>query len=184
MKTLETARLLLRELADTDANDMYEYAKNPKVGPSAGWKPHENIDETKKILAMLKEQNEVWAITDKTTGKMIGTYGLHKRGEHNIDTARTIGYVLSEAYWGQGLVVEATHAVLAFAFDSMGFDIVSVIHYPFNTQSKRVIEKCGFHYEGTLRMATRIYDGTVYDNVCYSMTKTEWDARKYHSAVS
>lgn len=177
MKTLETKRLWLRELQDTDVNDMYEYAKSPVIGPAAGWKPHETIEETAKILTMLKEGNEAWAIVDKATGKMIGTYGLHSKSDRNIETARMVGYVLSEAYWGQGLIVEATEAVLKFAFDILGMDIISVIHYPCNVQSRRVIEKCGFRYEGTLRMAARLYDGSICDHVCYSMTKDEWNKR-------
>ncbi|MDO4539564.1 MAG: GNAT family N-acetyltransferase, partial [Syntrophomonadaceae bacterium] len=40
--------------------------------------------------------------------------------------------------------------------------------------SKRVIEKCGFRYEGTLRQAERIYDGKVYDHLCYSLTRKEY----------
>jgi putative acetyltransferase len=42
-------------------------------------------------------------------------------------------------------------------------------------RSKRVIEKLGFKYEGTIRKATKIYDGTIHDDLCYSMTKEEFD---------
>lgn len=182
MKTLETKRLWLRDLQDTDADDMYEYARSPKVGPAAGWKPHENKEETARIIAMLQEGGEVWAIVCKATGKMIGTCGLHANSERSFDGARMIGYVLSEAYWGQGLMVEAAEAMLQFAFDTLGMEIISVIHYPFNVQSKRVIEKCGFHYEGTLRMASRIYNGDIVDHVCYSMIKDEWKMQNRRSS--
>ena len=40
-----------------------------------------------------------------------------------------------------------------------------------------MIEKLGFAYEGTLRQATRRYDGVVLDKVSYSMTREEWGNR-------
>ena len=45
MKPIETERLLLRPWRLEDAADMYAYAKNPNVGPNAGWKPHESVEE-------------------------------------------------------------------------------------------------------------------------------------------
>ena len=50
MKKLETRRLILREWRETDADDLYAYAKSDKVGPMCGWKPHKDILETKEIL--------------------------------------------------------------------------------------------------------------------------------------
>ena len=50
MKTIETERLILRPWRLEDLEDLYQYAKNPEVGPNAGWKPHENLEESRKIL--------------------------------------------------------------------------------------------------------------------------------------
>ena len=50
-------------------------------------------------------------------------------------------------------MTEAAQGALRFAFDQMNLELVSVYHFPFNNRSRRVIEKCGFHYEGTLRRA-------------------------------
>ena len=30
------------------ADSLFEYAKNPEVGPIAGWPPHKNVEESKK----------------------------------------------------------------------------------------------------------------------------------------
>ena len=57
----------------------------------------------------------------------------------------------------------------------MALELISVYHYPFNEGSKRVIEKCGFKYEGTLRQSSTIYNGDVYDDVCYSMTIEDFE---------
>jgi putative acetyltransferase len=56
--------------------------------------------------------------------------------------------------------------------------LLSVSHYTFNDRSRRVIEKCGFVYEGTLRQTFRRYDGAIFDEAIYSITKDEWLARR------
>ena len=63
MKPIETERLLLRPWRLEDAADMYAYAKNPNVGPNAGWKPHESVEESKAILESWihsDEEEDIW----------------------------------------------------------------------------------------------------------------------------
>lgn len=70
MKPIETERLLLRPWRLEDAADMYAYAKNPNVGPNAGWKPHESVEESKAILESWMhsgEEEDIWAIVPKET---------------------------------------------------------------------------------------------------------------------
>lgn len=45
-----TQRLLLRPILQSDDHDIYTYSKGANVGPNAGWKPHESIEETRKIM--------------------------------------------------------------------------------------------------------------------------------------
>ena len=73
-------------------------------------------------------------------------------------------------------MTEAVRAVLRYAFETLCLEMVTVYHYPFNHRSSRVIEKCGFHYEGTLRRGTTRFDGQVLDNVCYSLLRGEYEA--------
>ena len=47
---LETKRLILRRWEESDAESLYEYAKDPDVGPIAGWPPHQSIEESKEII--------------------------------------------------------------------------------------------------------------------------------------
>lgn len=84
MKKLETRRLILREWRETDADDLYAYAKSDKVGPMCGWKPHKDILETKEILKQFSEQDETWALELKETGRVIGSLGLHKTKKKNF----------------------------------------------------------------------------------------------------
>ncbi|MDF2537523.1 MAG: hypothetical protein K0S76_544 [Herbinix sp.] len=174
MKTLETERLLLRAFDESDLEDLFEYAKSPNVGPNAGWKPHDKKEDTLNIIKMFIQEDDVWAIVNKENNKVVGSIGLHKDHLRSADNVKMLGYVLSEDYWGRGFVTEAARAAIRYAFEEMGIELLSVNHYSFNQKSKRIIEKCGFYYEGTLRHSTKIYDGSVYDLVCYSMTRQEY----------
>ena len=174
MDVLETERLVLRPFERDDLDDFYTYAKNPNVGPNAGWKPHENKRESRRILREFIEGEENWAITLKDEGKVIGSIGLHPDHKRDFEQARMLGYGLNEPYWGQGLMTEAARRVVRYVFQKTPIVILSIYHYPYNQRSRRVIEKCGFHHEGTLRMAVRLFDGRVCDHVCYSMTREEF----------
>ena len=176
MKTLETERLLLRQWQETDAEDVYAYASGRKVGPMAGWKPHETLEETKSLLKIFAEKDEIWALELKETGKVVGSLGLHKSQKTGVALPYDfeLGYVLAEPYWGRGLVPEAARRALAFAFEELNADTLLVSHFSFNFQSKRVIEKLGFEYWGRIEKSWRRYDGIVLDEVVYLMTKARY----------
>lgn len=174
MKTLETERLILRQFVEGDLDDLFEYAQSPNVGPNAGWAPHKTKEDTAKIIKMFIEENEVWAIVEKKSNKVIGSYGLHNDRKRDNSKAKMIGYVLSEKFWGNGYVPEVTNRVLEYAFNELDLNIVSVYHFPFNERSKRVIEKCGFKFEGVIRLASTLPSSELVDDVCYSMTKEEF----------
>ena len=168
MRTLETKRLILRAWRLEDAEAMFSYARGEKVGPRAGWKPHENVAESESIIRMFIEEDETWALVLREEGRPIGSVGLHKTREENV---RELGYVLSEKYWGRGIMPEAAEAVLRFAFEELGLSKVTVGHFPFNMQSKRVIEKLGFSYTGYFEKAFERFDGVKMDECRYAMTK-------------
>ena len=153
--TLQTDRLILRPWTWNDLDDFYPYASVDGVGQMAGWNPHKNRDESREILAKFIEHGNVFAIEHKEDRRVIGSLGLHTtrweylpQKENPYADLRTveIGYVLSKTYWGQGLMPEAVRRVQTYLFEEMEADIIFVCHYNFNTQSRRVIEKCGFSF--------------------------------------
>lgn len=174
MITIETPRLLIRPFLETDTDDVFAYAQDPDVGPRAGWKPHENIDETARIVRMFIQDGDVWAIELRESGRVIGSIGLHRDSRRNHPSARMIGYVLAKPYWGRGLMPECVAAMLRHAFCTLDMLIVSAVYFPFNLQSRRVMEKCGMRHEGTLRLASRLFNGEYFDDVCYSITREEY----------
>jgi len=175
---LTTSRLIIRPFREEDLNDFNQYASNADVGPMAGWRPHADLAESKAILDSFIKQQEVFALYHIADQKVIGSIGLHLDLNRDPKLAREIGYVLSKPYWGRGLMVEAVQAILAHAFLELKLQILSIRHFPFNNQSKRVIEKCGFQYEGYLRKAYIRYDNQVLDSVVYSLTQEEYLANR------
>lgn len=147
---IETERLLLRPFAKKDLNDFYEYASVEGVGEMAGWKHHQSVEETQRVLDGFVAKDKTFAIVLKSNGKVIGSLGVEKYGleekltEFNSYVGRELGYVLSKAYWGQGIMPEAVKAVIEYLFNVLSFDFLLCGHYDSNSQSQKVQEKCGF----------------------------------------
>lgn len=175
---LETERLILRGWSRKDAPALYEYAKNPNVGPSAGWKPHESVYESREIIDRIFRANMTWAIVHRAEEKVIGSIGLEEDRLRTGIKSRELGYSLSEDHWGEGIMTEAAGRIISYAFEDMDLSVLMIRTSDTNSRSQRVIEKCGFTYEGTLRRAYRIYDGTLRENRIYSMLREEYDKLK------
>ncbi|MBR5232563.1 MAG: GNAT family N-acetyltransferase [Clostridia bacterium] len=144
---IKTDRLILRPWREDDLEDFYEYARVDGVGQFAGWKPHENIEESAAILAHFIEGKHIFAI--EYQGKAVGSLGIQKYNEETFPRldalrGREIGYVLAKNCWGQGLMTEAVKAVIAHLFDELKLDFITICHFDYNNRSRRVIEKCGF----------------------------------------
>jgi len=173
-----TRRLVLRPIAMDDLADVYAYASVPGVGEMAGWKHHESMEETEAILQSMIAQKEALAVVYKADQKMIGTLGLHPVGEEETEAypqyrMREIGYVLSKAYWGQGLMPEAVRAVIRYCFDTLKLDGLSCCHFLENSQSRRVIEKCGFRYFTQGKFVAKRLNKT-FDDIHYILLREEW----------
>lgn len=176
---LVTDRLVLREWKLEDAEDLYEYAKLPQVGPNAGWKPHESVEESRKIINMFIAEKNVLAMQLKETDKVIGSVGLNSgRKIVSFDYDYELGYVLSADYWGKGLMTEACRKVLDYAFNEKNAGCILVSHFPSNNRSRRVIEKLGFEYILTKEQSFRMYDGKEMDQCIYYMTKSAYEYTK------
>lgn len=175
---IETERLILRPYEVSDAEAMYEYAKNPNVGPHAGWKPHESVEETVEIIKRLFLPVGAYAIIHKEDGKLIGSIALEYDKRRPDAASKEIGYSLAEEYWGRGFMTEAARAVIDYGFEKLNLEVIAICTGTKNARSARVIDKCGFVYEGTERSCYRIYDGRLRDSRCYSMLREEWEARR------
>lgn len=162
-KIIETDRLILRAFDEDDLDDFFEYASVDGVGEMAGWSHHKNKEETLSILRRFISNDKTFALCLKSAnGKVIGSLGVEKYGleealtEFNGLRGREIGYVLSKKHWGNGIMPEAVTAVTSYLFDECDLDFLTCGYYDFNSQSKRVQEKCGFKPYRKLTMDTRL----------------------------
>lgn len=182
LPTLVSNRIILRPINMIDCSDMFDYSKRENVGPKAGWKPHQSIEETKKIIEMmtgemLTENNiGVFSIVEKKSLKMIGTIGLHRLNAQR--GCVELGYVLNPDYWGCGITLEAVTTVIPWVFDDLDLYRLECNHYDFNHQSKRVIEKSGFTLEGISRKKILFENGKRCDLLNYSILKDEYDNKQ------
>ena len=148
--TLETPRLLLRAFREEDAADFFAYASVPGVGEMAGWNHHESMEDTHRVLGMFLTEKNVFALVHKESGRVIGSLGLHvadtQGTPYEEKRCKEIGYVLSKAYWGKGLMPEAVGEVIRYCFEELGAEVLTVGHFEGNDHSRRVIEKCGFTF--------------------------------------
>ena len=148
---LTTARLILRPFEQKDLTDFNEYARVDGVGQMAGWLPHQSMEESAAILSMFIAEKKTFALELADAHKVVGSLGIEELSfEPDASCAalrgREIGYVLSRDHWGRGLMPEAVKAAMAYCFYGAGCDYLTIAHFDFNTQSRRVIEKCGFTY--------------------------------------
>lgn len=157
-----TDRVVLRAFKESDLEDFYNYASVKGVGEMAGWKHHKNIHESAEILDSFINEDKTFAICLKENGKVIGSLGVEKYGLEDKLTefdgyfGRELGFVLSKEYWGMGIMPEAVNAIIDYLFNELDLDFLLCGHYNFNTQSKKVQEKCGFNPYRALMMDTRM----------------------------
>jgi len=147
---LETERLILRPWTEADLPDFYAYARVEGVGEAAGWPHHRSMEESRAILQRFIAEGHVLAVVSKQDGKAIGSLGFHDSDldapEFAGKSKKEIGYVLSQEYWGKGLMTEAVRRAIQFCFEDLKLDMVTCSHFMENDRSRRVIEKCGFLY--------------------------------------
>ncbi len=174
---LETQRTILRPFTEADAADVYAYCKDPQVGPIAGWKPHESLEESLEIIRTVFSAPNTFAVVDRETGRVIGSAGFVtplKPGDaaHQGRSAE-IGYALSPDYWGRGIIPEVVRELLRYGFQDMELDEIWCTHYAENHRSRRVIEKSGFMYAFTEKLTDEFFPDRP--TCFYFMTREMWE---------
>lgn len=145
---LETKRLILRPWQESDAQQLYEYAKDPAVGPAAGWPPHTSVENSRQIILDVLSAPETYAVCLKDNTP-IGSVGLKLKGHTDMTDREDeceLGYWLGKPFWGQGLIPEAAGELLRYAFGELKMRAVWCGYYEGNEKSRRVQQKLGFVY--------------------------------------
>lgn len=149
---LETERIVLRPWRETDAEALYEYAKDDRVGPAAGWPVHKSVEESREIIRTVFALEGVFAVTLKGHDKAIGCIGVTCGANSNFpipDDEGEISYWIGVPFWGQGLIPEAMRRVIRYSFEDLHLKQLWCGYFDGNEKSKRAQEKCGFKYHHT-----------------------------------
>ena len=175
---METERLILRHWRDDDAKDLFEYAKDPAVGPIAGWPPHQSVEESLDVIRNVLNQPEAYAICLKDD-KAIGAIELKLNGRSDIfdsDEECEMGYWLGKPFWGKGIMTEAAKEMIRHGFEDLNMKKIWCAYYDGNERSKRVQEKVGFRYQWTSKDVDVPLMHEKRTGHVNMMTREEWEA--------
>lgn len=146
---LKTTRLILRPWRESDAESLFQYASDPRVGPIAGWPPHASVEESLQIIRTVFAADHTFAICRREDNIAIGAIGL-QTGENTDMTDRAdeaeIGYWIGAPFWNRGYMTEAVKEIQRYAFQDLRMRALWCGYYLGNERSRRVQEKCGFSY--------------------------------------
>jgi [ribosomal protein S5]-alanine N-acetyltransferase len=163
----------LRQLELPDVDAWYSYLKLPHVVEHTSW----NLQSREDLFPMFDgfestsaQSMRRLAIIEDDDQKLIGTIGFHTVS----DTNRTaeIAYDLAPSHWGRGITSAVCAAVTAWSFGEYGFIRVQGTVLKSNSRSARVLDSCGYRYEGLLR-SYRMVRGVPGDFALYSRLATD-----------
>lgn len=208
-RTFTTDRLLLRPWTEADAEDLYRYAKDPQVGPAAGWPVHTGVENSREIIKNVLSEPGTYAVCLKEDGKAIGSIGLteprcgadekesdaemlKEKADHTSgadekksekEKGLEVGFWIGRPFWGRGYIPEAVRCLQAYAFETLGCDVLWCGYYDGNEKSKRTQEKCGFTFHHTEKeVYCPLMDETRTEHF-NRLTKAQWEKISYNHMV-
>ena len=158
---LNSERLKLRRLTKDDALVTFEGLRNQEEFLYYMNKEKTTLDKQKSGLVGIDKKYENldyynWLITTKEDGKIIGliTFNVFE-----VNETVEVSYALDNRYFNKGYMSEAVTRVKEFALKEMNVNRFQASCCATNEASRRVIEKCGLKYEGTLKNYLKLNDG-------------------------
>jgi RimJ/RimL family protein N-acetyltransferase len=173
---VETARLILRPVLRDDLDALARIYARPEVGrytSRTGCITREQSENIVEHSARLWEQYGYgpWTAIDRATGVIIGRVGLNLLADWPLPDKWEVGWEFDPAFWGRGLATEGGTVGVRLGFEAAGLQRIISATLAQNLASRRVMEKCGLRYEGTLP-----YHGT--ELVWYAINRWEWNPRQ------
>jgi RimJ/RimL family protein N-acetyltransferase len=170
---IATPRLRLRRSRPADAETISAYRSDPDVHRYQGWErtdPDGVRGEIEEMAGRYPGAPGGWmqlSVEDRETGQLVGDVGLSPADDE--PGVIKIGYTMSPSFQGRGYATEAVAALIAYAFDTLGADVVRAYASAENLPSIRVAEKVGMQL---VERFERRYDDRVFYVVRYELRRT------------
>lgn len=177
---LDSARLRLRPLADSDVDEVFATFGDPEVMRYWSFPAFRERTQAEQFMATIRHDfaartSVLWGIARREDDVLLGTCRLfHFESEHR---RAEIGFALRRGDWGRGLASEAVAAVLDFAFGPLSLIRVEADVDPRNERSIRLLERLGFQREGLLRNRY-IIAGEIQGTLFLGLLREEWTAHR------
>ncbi|MEX2439629.1 MAG: GNAT family N-acetyltransferase [Actinomycetota bacterium] len=176
-RPIETARLVLRRSRVEDAETIAGYRSDPEVSRYQGWERTdlEGVQASIGEMAELVPGEPGWvqfSVEERGSGTLIGDVGLSP-AEDEPGVVK-LGYTMAPSAQGKGYATEAVAALVDYAFDTLGADVVRAYASAENLPSHRVAEKAGLRLIETFQ--GREDDGTTWRGVRYEIGRDERSA--------
>ena len=153
---LETERLILRDLLESDADGIFELDSNPIVHKYLGNNPIKTKEQAIEIIQFIKQQYKDrgigrFATVEKSSGNFIGWSGLKlnsddKEALNGKKDFYDIGYRFIPRYWGKGYATESSLASLDFGFKKLKLQTIVGAAEIENIASNKVLQKIGLKF--------------------------------------
>ena len=167
---LETKRLIIRRLKKEDTQQVLailntDFANKYNIcGP---------INEA--IVWKMAEYALSFVLVLKETDQLIGIVGVEKDYLRYNMKSVSLTYVLDEDYEGEGYMYEALKEIIYDIFTRLERRLISLRIANVNQKSINLAKRLGFYYDGMIKMGTRKEDGTIYDDLLFSLTKEDFE---------
>ena len=146
---LTTERLILRQLLESDVQEIFLLRSDKTINKFLDRKPSETLEDALNFIRNIKN-NELlyWAITQTHSGKLVGTICLFDFSDE-LNKCE-IGYELLTDYQGQGIMSEATKEIIEFAVHTLCLKAIDAFTHKDNHSSTKLLQKFNFYKTGII----------------------------------
>ena len=174
---IETNRLLIRPISQTDKELIFEYRSDKETNKFQGWIP-ETINDVESFIENIAKQinePETWfqfVIIEKNTEKIIGDIGIHFFGKENLQVE--IGCTLNKHFQSKGYATESLISVIDYLFNDLKKHRIITSIDPDNRNSIKLVKRIGFRKEAHF-VESLLINGKWIDDIVYALIKKDWD---------
>jgi len=168
MHMMTNRSVQLRPLTLADAPRLAEFANNENISKNLrdGFPHPYTLEDAEKFLTNAFQQSPCQVFAIEYNGLYVGNIGLHK-GTDVYRKSAELGYLLDENFWNKGIMTRAIQLACEYGFQELDIVRIWAGVFDYNKASFRVLEKCGFVREATLKRAVFKQD-KIWDEIRYA----------------